>query len=166
MKTCSHPDGCTRPVVARGWCNAHYLRVAQSGDPGGAAIERRRREPEACSVEGCTRPRAKREWCGTHYERWRTHGDVTISLIPRGNPDYLAMHKQIYRRKGPARNLQCVKCGQQARQWAYDHSDRGERKSTMMVRGNPVELTYSVNPDHYMALCVSCHVRFDQAVPA
>jgi hypothetical protein len=65
-----------------------------------------------------------------------------------------------------AKNYLCVHCGSQAKQWAYDHEDVNERTSTMIVRGQPVELRYSADAAHYIPLCVSCHVRFDQAVPA
>lgn len=34
--TCSI-DGCDRPVLARGWCNRHYLRWRNHGDPLGGA---------------------------------------------------------------------------------------------------------------------------------
>lgn len=164
--TCTHPEGCPRPVSARGLCNAHYLRLMQHGDLGPAEVKRTRPSPAVCAAHDCDRPRAKRDWCGTHYERWRVHGDVTVTHVPRGNPGYLAMHKQVYRRRGTASAHPCAHCGGPAKQWAYDHADPNERIGTMVVRGEPVELRYSEDPEHYLPLCISCHVRFDQAVPA
>lgn len=165
MKTCTHPGGCLRSVIARGLCNAHYLRMEQHGQLGPAAIRQTRNLALICAVEGCERRRAKRGWCGTHYERWRKHGDVSVSLVGRGNPSYLAAHKQIHRRKGRASSQTCAHCGAQAKQWAYDHLDKDERLGTMHIRDQDFELRYSVNPDHYIALCVPCHLQFDRAVP-
>lgn len=164
MTMCQHSGGCERPVVAKGWCNAHYLRVQQHGSPGAASIQAASYAGEVCAFPDCLRPRAKRDWCGTHYERWRVHGDVTVSLVPRGNPGYLALHKQLYRRKGKAAAHPCAHCGVAAQQWAYDHLDPDERSGVMTVRGQDRQLRYSTDAGHYIALCISCHVQFDQAV--
>jgi len=163
---CKHPLGCERPVRAQGWCNAHYLRWKATGDPGVAEIKRVRPTGEPCAAEGCARPRSKREWCGTHYERWRVHGDASISLVARGNPSYLALHKQVYRRKGKASERQCAHCGSAAQQWAYDHLDPNERIAPIKVRDEVFDLRYSQDPEHYIPLCVPCHRQFDRAVVA
>lgn len=34
MNRCKHPDGCPRPVEARGWCGMHYARVQRLGTLG------------------------------------------------------------------------------------------------------------------------------------
>jgi hypothetical protein len=163
---CSHPGVCLNPVVARGLCNAHYLRLKLHGTTGAADIKRTRPAPSPCAIPECNKRRSKRDWCGTHYERWRIHGDPAVTHVSRGNPGYLAMHKQVHRRKGKASQQSCVHCGGQARQWAYDHLDPDERVGLMTVRGEEKELRYSRNPAHYIPLCVSCHVRFDQGVAA
>jgi len=33
-------DGCAKPVVARGWCDAHYYRWKRNGDPLGGRLEK------------------------------------------------------------------------------------------------------------------------------
>lgn len=32
--TCSHPDGCSYPHYAQGWCYRHWQRVLKTGEPG------------------------------------------------------------------------------------------------------------------------------------
>lgn len=68
-KTCS-VKGCDQPALARGWCNKHYLRWKQHGDPA-----HERTKPTVCSIEGCARPVDSREWCTAHYLRWKRTGD-------------------------------------------------------------------------------------------
>lgn len=81
--TCSI-DGCTRSVVARGWCSLHYGRWGRRGSP----------EPEPlnvkqhCTVEGCVGFVKGRGWCGLHYRRWRVHGDVRAEVPPLRRPDF------------------------------------------------------------------------------
>lgn len=67
--TCSVP-GCDRPVRARGWCNKHWQRWREHGDP-----EIVQTPHDGCSIEGCDRPHWGNGWCNLHYTRWRNHGD-------------------------------------------------------------------------------------------
>ena len=65
-------DGCNRPHRARGWCQLHYRRWHQTGDPGPAHA----RPPRPhCQIDGCDRPHHARGWCELHYKRWHTYGD-------------------------------------------------------------------------------------------
>lgn len=57
-------------------------------------------------------------------------------------------------RKDPARNHPCEHCGDRAKDWAYDHMDPNEMHSEV----GP----YSLDPSHYIALCNSCHTKFDK----
>ncbi len=61
-------NGCTRPVVARGWCNAHYRTQRRKVDPEFNAAERqRRREIER-------RMRARRRAEAAAYRAMRDKG--------------------------------------------------------------------------------------------
>lgn len=104
--TCSI-DGCESAALSRGWCNKHYLRWRQHGDPEWtappkptcsaceapaiarglcpthyAAWRRSQRTDVLCSIDGCNRSHFGRGWCELHYDRWRRTGDPTrVSVI-------------------------------------------------------------------------------------
>lgn len=67
-RTCS-VEGCEAPHKCRGWCDKHYRRWRQHGDPT-KTLHR-----ETCSIEGCGGKHEARGWCNLHYTRWRQHGD-------------------------------------------------------------------------------------------
>lgn len=67
-RTCSI-DGCGKPVLARGWCGAHYRRWRIHGEPGGAELIRKPAGSVACGVEGCTGFARVYGLCGKHYQR-------------------------------------------------------------------------------------------------
>ncbi len=70
-------------------------------------------------------------------------------------PKYESVHVNLRRRRGSASQSKCVGCCvKRAEQWAYDHRDPNEVTND---RG----LVYSVNLDHYIPLCRTCHRRFD-----
>jgi len=59
---------------------------------------------------------------------------------------YAAKHQRVYRARGRASARNCVMCGAQARHWATIHGTDG-----------------SDVWQHYMPLCVACHVPYDKA---
>ena len=73
--TCTQAD-CERQVFARDWCQTHYKRWRQTGDPGGSIILGRIPPGSECRVDGCDRPAKCRGMCKSHYGRWRTTGDA------------------------------------------------------------------------------------------
>ena len=116
-----------------------------------------------CSIPGCTRPHWARSWCSTHYRRWYKTGSTDIGpkaareKSARWSGDkitYSGMHQRLHRERGGATNHTCVHCGARARQWAYDHADPNERTDNQYG-------PYSVDPAHYIPLCMLCHRRFD-----
>lgn len=116
-----------------------------------------------CSIKGCERIAryAATGWCQTHYHRyWRT-GRLDIAPKPL-SPDvsYRAAHARVARAFGLANIQQCISCGDQAREWAYDGTDPDELFE--LVRGEwPV--SYSAWPEFYMPLCFPCHRAKDRA---
>jgi hypothetical protein len=67
---------------------------------------------------------------------------------------YNTAHQRIYKARGSASSKRCLNCGQQAWHWAYDHEDADELYS-------PRGASYSLNVNHYIALCISCHKTMD-----
>lgn len=68
-------EGCPRKIFGRGWCQLHYQRWWETGDPGPAGLLRHKPGTVTCSVDDCDRPAKARGWCGMHYQRWAKHGD-------------------------------------------------------------------------------------------
>ena len=58
-------DGCESPSKARGWCNAHYLKWWEYGDP--LADHSRKRTP--CSTDGCVNLSFGLGLCANHYKQ-------------------------------------------------------------------------------------------------
>jgi hypothetical protein len=75
----------------------------------------------------------------------------------RERPGYAAAHLRVRRARGSASQHPCVDCGTPARDWSYDGRDPDELVA--VERG--YEVRYSVNPEHYVARCLTCHVRYD-----
>jgi len=75
-------DGCNGKHVARGWCDAHYMRWRRHGDPEAGGPPQAQRGV-VCSIEGCDGKHYARGWCKAHYDRWRRHGDPLTVVGPR-----------------------------------------------------------------------------------
>lgn len=78
-------------------------------------------------------------------------------------PNYRTAHSRIRARKGSASRQTC-RCGSKARYWAYDHSDPDELRQVITDGRNGIvrEVGYSMKPEHYVALCNSCHTSLDR----
>jgi hypothetical protein len=102
--------------------------------------------------------------CDARYSAARylaSHPDA----MPRGtgplSTTYRAAHQRVQRLRGRAAEWPCSSgCGNQAHHWAYDHKDPDEITGWSVGRRAAL-VTYSVDPDHYVALCRSCHGRLD-----
>ena len=92
MAKCCSVEGCANPVIARGWCRAHYQRW----------WKRNREDVEVCLIEDCEEPASSRGWCIKHYNRWwRT-----------GSPD-IVRHRHDGNRIDRSERKTCETCGQQ-----------------------------------------------------
>lgn len=95
-------EGCTKPHLARGLCQMHYMRVRNHGDPGPAV--RQRRSPGSlgeCANEACDKPARRNGLCSPCSAKARRAGagSCTISGC-RGRADsrgLCGMHYQQIR---------------------------------------------------------------------
>jgi len=116
-RTCS-VEGCGRPVLARGWCVAHYTRWRRGSDMA-APVDAR---PVAtCSVDGCEVDAVARGMCPRHYERARLGADgaaLSAPVVPRAE-------------RGPVCMLDGCGRPHRARGWCSLHYSR-------VISGRPV----------------------------
>ncbi|GEL17674.1 hypothetical protein PA7_15110 [Pseudonocardia asaccharolytica DSM 44247 = NBRC 16224] len=135
-------------------CARDYRRQWKTWSP----AARRERTSTTCTVAGCgKRIRAGRAYCAPHQQRADKYGD------PHGSrpvsTSYQAVHKRLRRTKGAASIYPCATgCGRQARDWAYDHGDRG----ALVAQWYGKTVRYSTDPEHYRPLCGSCHTKSDR----
>lgn len=156
-------DGCEAMHYCRGWCRLHYDRWLKGGNPG--PVEAKLQRGRTCSIEGCDRKHQAQGWCFVHYVRWLKTGDPgpvgLLKQMPSQNGDdvtYSGAHRRVRRLRGPASQYLCRHCPQQAEQWAYGHLDPNEKMGA--VPGGSM-LAFSVDPNHYIPLCISCHIALD-----
>lgn len=172
MNTCAI-DGCQKPTRSRTaqWCEMHYHRWYNTGDPGEAAPRSRKHRNAECAVDGCTKPDKETGLCSMHGVRLRRHGDAHKVIQPseravRVGPEhqnwvgesasYNTAHARVRAQKGSASAHQCVNCTKPAKHWSYDNTDPEEKVT-------PEGYRYSLNAERYEPRCVQCHSDFDKA---
>jgi Recombination endonuclease VII len=89
-------EDCTRAVVARGWCAAHYARWRRHGDPSVVLITRSL--GALCSVPDCPDNVHARGWCDRHYQHWRKNGDPVRRVVFRYEPEAVCIVTDCDRR--------------------------------------------------------------------
>lgn len=148
--------GCSLRTVAR-WMHIHRIAVpastvrrAERGTVVSGSAHRnwkggpprcdcgKRKDYASRTCMGC------RDFSGSNHPNWRGDGIK--------NPQ---MHGRVVALRGLAQTHRCAHCGGPAAHWAYDHNDPDEKPDS--------EGPYSLDPAHYMAMCVGCHKRFDMA---
>jgi hypothetical protein len=125
MRVCSVKD-CGLPVLARGWCTAHYQRWRRHGDP--LAGGTRRRTALAlvpCSYQGCERmARRGNTICKVHqHHEWRqAQGPCSVEGCSRqaGARGLCEAHYQRWRA---------------GKDWQADIPERMKRGSACLVEG-------------------------------
>lgn len=148
-------EGCGNKHYARGWCNTHYARWKQHGNP------YRERPVILCSIDNCSNKNFGYDLCAKHYARWRQWGDpntVGHGVWLGDSVSYGGAHRRIYRKRGQASSHPCSHCDDQAKHWALIHG-RGYLQQDWY---NSL-VAYSGDPDDYMPLCVMCHATYDSS---
>lgn len=153
-------DGCGRPPRGSSQlCKPHYMRRYFTGSPGSADIRQYGRA--SCSVEGCGRPHKGKGFCEAHLRRWRHHGSTDRIVAKFQFVTYEATHQRVSALWGSASQYRCIKCGNPAREWAYDGTDPGQL--TGPIRRMSGLYYYSQWPEFYMPMCIRCHRVMDAA---
>ncbi|MER6525215.1 hypothetical protein [Streptomyces sp. NPDC001508] len=87
--------------------------------------------------------------------------DRTEHADPRYKGDditYDGAHSRTKGRRGSASLYLCWKCGAQAQDWAYSHTDPNEKR---MSHGRDAGRPYTTDPSRNLPLCRACHKLFD-----
>jgi len=138
-----------------------------------------------CSVDDCTATARAKGMCMTHYNKkwhqanrdrsnagnkaWKEFRYNSPRMVfPDGTEkttdcSYDTAHKRVRSTRGLAKLYVCP-CGNQGRDWAYDHSIDAYTMTDTVVNvttGRSFKATYSSNPFRYIPMCRSCHVYFD-----
>ena len=149
--------GCDKPYLASGYCSMHYWRWKKYGDAG-EATPRRVANQGQCRVEDCGLEARSRFLCEKHLKRFYDFGEDGITRISERDQlhilTYNGAHKRTAARRGRADQHACIRCGDRAGEWAYQHNDPEE---VWDERGIP----YSLDPNHYEPMCIPCHRSFD-----
>ncbi len=93
QRSCQYPT-CNRPVVARGWCNPHYIRWSKGKDMDVPVRNRRRRdEVKICAWNDCQRSSRENGMCGMHAQRQRNGWNMAA-------PPRVSGQRKICQQKG------------------------------------------------------------------
>jgi hypothetical protein len=86
VKVCSI-ERCGQKAIARGWCNKHWARWRNNGDPLLLRNKPKTSRNGKCHVDGCNRDIMNLGYCATHYSRYRRHGhpQENVPILPK-NP--------------------------------------------------------------------------------
>lgn len=159
VKKCSVED-CEKKAHCRTWCHMHYRRWYLYGD-----VNQVRVIIKLCGVDGCGKPHKALGLCGMHALRLAKNGNLDARPLPSGPASatwkgneisYSGAHRRVEAAKGGAADHFCH-CGEPGHGWAYDHLDPEELYEVRYGSRSP----YSTDPDHYTAMCASCHKNFD-----
>ncbi|WP_409472133.1 hypothetical protein [Streptomyces sp. HC307] len=71
---------------------------------------------------------------------------------------YAGAHNRTKAKRGSASLYRCWKCGGQARDWAYSHTDPDEKR---MTQGKEAGMPYTTDLMRNLPLCRACHRLFD-----
>lgn len=98
---------------------------------------------------GLTLNCAERDW----------HRDPRAGRYRTGKPAYGTAHSHVKDARGPASSHACT-CGAPAEHWAFQH---GTPDALRDEGGKEAGRPYADDPRQYVALCRSCHIRWDRA---
>src|SRR5690606_2158407 len=165
MRQCEAAD-CTSPATYKHYCQKHYRRNRQNGDPNIRGRKGPLPKDRKCSLEGCDNKHLAKGYCRKHYKRLQANGDPSAlspyMTEPRGNVSYITIHDSLAVWKGKAKEHMCP-CGARAEEWSYDHQDSEELwHERPDQRGTMRQVPWSKKFEHYQPLCKSCHLERDR----
>lgn len=89
-KKCS-VEGCEKNHASKGFCDKHYRRFKNHGDPLKVITEKmggKKARTLICKVKECGRKHRTADYCGMHYQRFLKHGDAYTVLCGYKGPSF------------------------------------------------------------------------------
>lgn len=75
---------------------------------------------------------------------------------------YDAAHARVRKLRGSASRWRCIRCGEQAQEWAYRGGSPRERRGTVVDSRRARRMAWSPDPSDYDPLCRPCHGRTER----
>lgn len=82
--------GCTKPHMARGWCQMHWCRWRRHGTPHTTLATR---SDGTCQADNCTQKHVARGYCTKHYQRLTATGSPDCK--PSRDIDEIAVDRAV-----------------------------------------------------------------------
>jgi hypothetical protein len=153
LREIANEADCALRTAAR-WMEIHGIPTDPTRRPRRTGADHRSWRGGGPTCPKCGNP------CAYYAEGCAACKNIQGSANPnwRGNSiGYGNAHERVRQIRGPASAHPCMHCSEPAEEWAYDHADPHERRAVGKRDAGP----YSLDPNHYMPLCRSCHTRFD-----
>ena len=130
-------EGCGRPAVAVGFCNAHYLRSRNGADMARPIKVTRR---DGCAISGCAQKHYGGGYCRSHYGTWKRL-EITSRLVE-------------------ALGGTCVDCKAAVPVEAFDFHHRDPSAKRFSIGSKVVDLSFDKLLEEAKKcdlLCANCH---------
>lgn len=93
MSKCSI-ENCERDSIARGWCDKHYQRWRNNGDPN--ICKKVQAYNCECSVDDCNRPARRYKMCSMHSQRYGRYGRIHAVYREKGTGTVSTGYKKYF----------------------------------------------------------------------
>lgn len=146
-------DNCQKKVQSRELCSTHYMQWYRS------------QVRDVCSSDDCDRAVYSRSLCESHYKSLLREENPSYDTAQRQalkdnksllSPEYKRMHARLRKLRGPARDYDCIDCGQTAAEWSLSAD------SSLYGIESRKTFPYSQNVEDYAPRCTKCHGIYDK----
>jgi hypothetical protein len=142
-------EKCSNKVVAKGYCNKHYLRLKKYGDPLFT------KHKEICLVNGCENRHAYNGYCAKHNKRIERHNDALY--MSRKEPLVGSLEERFNKSYKINKETGCWDWTRSLFKQGYAKIETNEKEKRVCLRAH--RLSYSIYKGDIpkgMLVCHSC----------